>query len=110
MRFTLLDGLRGVAAIAVVILHSISPLDLEKNYIPHAHLAVYFFFALSGFVIAHAYESRIQKIGPAKFMVLRLIRLYPLLFVGITLGLLVSLAKSLAGRQMRHSAHNSAPT
>lgn len=31
MRFTLLDGLRGVAAIAVVILHSISPLELENN-------------------------------------------------------------------------------
>ena len=44
--FEILDGLRGVAAIAVVIFHfmEIAISDYENNFIAHAYLAVDFFF------------------------------------------------------------------
>lgn len=88
--FEILDGLRGVAAIAVVIFHfmeSITP-DLANNFIAHAYLAVDFFFCLSGFVIAYAYDAKFAKIGIAAFLKLRLIRLHPLVIIGAVLGLI----------------------
>jgi peptidoglycan/LPS O-acetylase OafA/YrhL len=89
--FELLDGLRGVAAIAVVIFHfmEIAVPDYEKSFIAHAYLAVDFFFCLSGFVIAYAYDSRIKDIGVGAFIKLRLIRLHPLVIVGSVIGLLL---------------------
>ncbi|HZG26112.1 MAG TPA: acyltransferase [Chitinophagaceae bacterium] len=88
--FQVLDGMRGIAAVAVVIYHfmEIAVPDYTKNFIAHGHLAVDFFFCLSGFVIAFAYDKRIQKIGMTQFLALRLIRLQPLVFIGAVLGLL----------------------
>ena len=50
----------------------------------HGYLAVDFFFMLSGFVIAHAYEQRLREPGslPA-FLRDRIIRLHPLLLLSI---------------------------
>lgn len=86
--FVALDGLRGVAAISVLLFHY--GIHLGWNFLPNASLAVDFFFALSGFVIAHAYEKRLragQSFGD--FMRRRVIRLYPLYWVGLTLPLLL---------------------
>lgn len=88
--FEILDGLRGVAALAVVIFHfmeSITP-DLKDNFIAHSYLAVDFFFCLSGFVIAYAYDAKFAKIGMTTFFKLRLIRLHPLVVIGVLLGLI----------------------
>ena len=54
--YEILDGLRGIAAVAVVIFHfmEIAVPDYEHSFIAHAYLAVDFFFCLSGFVIAYA--------------------------------------------------------
>jgi peptidoglycan/LPS O-acetylase OafA/YrhL len=89
--FQILDGLRGVAAVSVVVFHfmEIAQPDYEKSFIGHAFLAVDFFFCLSGFVIAYAYDSdRLKKIGLAAFLKLRLIRLHPLVIIGSVIGLL----------------------
>jgi peptidoglycan/LPS O-acetylase OafA/YrhL len=89
--FQILDGLRGVAAISVVIFHfmEIAQPDYEKNFIGHAFLAVDFFFCLSGFVIAYAYDSgRLKELGFAAFLKLRLIRLHPLVIIGSVIGIL----------------------
>ncbi|RZK57824.1 MAG: acyltransferase [Pedobacter sp.] len=88
--FEILDGLRGIAAIAVVVFHfmEIAISDYSKNFIGHGYLAVDFFFCLSGFVIVYAYDSRIAKIGICQFVKLRLIRLQPLVIIGSILGLL----------------------
>jgi peptidoglycan/LPS O-acetylase OafA/YrhL len=84
--FVTLDGLRGVAAITVVIFHY--SIHLGHPLLPNAYLAVDFFFALSGFVIAHAYERKLRAgQGFASFMRKRLVRLYPLYWIGITLPL-----------------------
>ncbi|MFA6276708.1 MAG: acyltransferase [Pedobacter sp.] len=91
--FEILDGLRGVAAIVVVIFHfmEIAITDYSKNFIGHGYLAVDFFFCLSGFVIAYAYDNRIAKMTTWQFIKLRLIRLQPLVIIGSILGLLTFL-------------------
>ncbi|MCX2836989.1 acyltransferase [Salinimicrobium sp. MT39] len=91
--FLILDGLRGVAALAVVIFHFMEWVypDFSKNFIGHGFLAVDFFFCLSGFVVGYAYDDRIQKIGTWEFFKSRLIRLHPLIILGSVLGLLALL-------------------
>lgn len=58
--YEILDGLRGVAAVLVMLYHigegfATSPVDQSVN---HGYLAVDFFFILSGFVIGYAYDDR----------------------------------------------------
>ncbi len=91
--FQILDGLRGIAAIAVVIFHfmEIAITDYSQNFIGHGYLAVDFFFCLSGFVIAYAYDNRVERLGFRQFFKLRLIRLHPLVVIGSILGLLTFL-------------------
>jgi peptidoglycan/LPS O-acetylase OafA/YrhL len=88
--FEILDGLRGIAALAVVIFHFMEWVftDPSKNFIGHGFLAVDFFFCLSGFVIGYAYDNRMAKMGVREFFKLRLIRLHPLVVFGSVLGLL----------------------
>ena len=68
--FEILDGLRGVAALAVVTFHfmEIAYSDYSQNFIGHGFLAVDFFFCLSGFVIGYAYDDRIGKMGIKEFL------------------------------------------
>ena len=91
--FDILDGLRGVAAIAIVIFHFMEVVysDYSKNFIGHGFLAVDFFFCLSGFVIGYAYDDRIGKMGILEFFKSRLIRLHPLVVLGSVIGLLAFL-------------------
>jgi len=88
--YEILDGLRGVAAIAVVTFHFMEIVfsDYSKNFIGHGFLAVDFFFCLSGFVIAYAYDSRISRMGLKAFFTARIIRLHPLVVLGSILGLI----------------------
>lgn len=91
--FEILDGLRGIAAIVVVIFHfmEIVYTDYSKNFAGHGFLAVDFFFCLSGFVIAYAYDNRMEQLGTWSFFKARLIRLHPLVILGSVLGLLTFL-------------------
>ncbi|HYG39968.1 MAG TPA: acyltransferase [Cytophagales bacterium] len=88
--FEILDGLRGIAALAVVVFHFMEWIftDYSKNFIGHGYLAVDFFFCLSGFVIGYAYDDRIEKMGVWEFFKSRLIRLHPLVVLGSVLGLI----------------------
>ncbi|MCO4292254.1 acyltransferase [Solitalea sp. MAHUQ-68] len=88
--FKILDGLRGVAALAVVIFHFMEWVftDYTKNFIGHGFLAVDFFFCLSGFVIAYAYDDRLEKMGVKEFFKSRFIRLHPLVILGTVLGVI----------------------
>jgi hypothetical protein len=56
-RFDLLDGLRGIAAIGVMIYHY--TLHNGLHWLGGAWVAVDLFFILSGFVIAHSYGNKI---------------------------------------------------
>lgn len=89
--FATLDGLRGLAALLVVYHHQ--HLAGINGAPPAAYLAVDLFFLMSGFVIAHAYEERLQSgLAPLAFMRLRLFRLYPLYLLGSAIGLAVAVA------------------
>jgi peptidoglycan/LPS O-acetylase OafA/YrhL len=80
--------MRGVAAVAVLLYHC----DWVFGFTPtaHSYLAVDLFFALSGFVIAHAYGRKITGgLSLLEFLKIRLIRLYPLYLLGTGLGLLM---------------------
>lgn len=93
--FLELDAMRGVAA-ACVMLYHYGPFLSAGKVLPGAYLAVDLFFLLSGFIIAHAYEARLQAgMGFARFAVIRLIRLYPLYLLGLTIGLLYMLGRDL---------------
>ena len=95
-KYRTLDGIRGVAALMVVLRHT-------GNYFggirfTESYLAVDLFFVLSGFVIAEAYNKRLTDgLTPGQFMRIRLIRLYPLYLLGSLLGVLYLLGIILAG-------------
>ncbi|WP_394751241.1 acyltransferase family protein [Spongiimicrobium salis] len=90
--FLILDALRGVAAIMVVIMHTFELFckgDYHNLFINHGYLAVDFFFMLSGYVMAHAYDDRWDKMTVVDFCKRRLIRLQPLIVLGMTFGALL---------------------
>lgn len=91
-RYEILDGLRGVAAIIVVMFHlfeTYSP-GVTQQIINHGYLAVDFFFVLSGFVVGYAYDERLAsgKMSTLDFIKRRIIRLHPLVMMGGFIGLL----------------------
>ena len=87
-RYEILDGLRGVAALMVIVFHCF------ETYIPrvgtqiinHGYLAVDFFFLLSGFVIGYAYDDRWNAMTVWGFFKRRLVRLHPMVVAGTLTG------------------------
>ncbi|SFG20132.1 Peptidoglycan/LPS O-acetylase OafA/YrhL, contains acyltransferase and SGNH-hydrolase domains [Novosphingobium sp. CF614] len=94
--FATLDGLRGIAALAVVTFHyrhMLGPLVF-----PSAYLAVDLFFMISGIVIAHAYEHRLASgMTAVGFMGKRIVRLLPLYLAGLGVGAAVAILGLLLG-------------
>ncbi|MER9394024.1 MULTISPECIES: acyltransferase [unclassified Mesorhizobium] len=89
-----LDAIRGVAAISVMLYH-FSPFLVAGKVLPSSYLAVDLFFLLSGFVIAHAYDRKIENgMGVGTFVAIRLIRLYPLYLAGTLLGFFYLVVKN----------------
>ncbi len=82
-----LDGMRGIAAISVVLFHLGHWLNCSW-LATNSGFSVDLFFCLSGYVLPLAYWSRRYNISNVNFLRLRAIRLMPL----IILGALVSLA------------------
>ncbi|RZL54193.1 MAG: acyltransferase [Variovorax sp.] len=95
--FHALDAARGVAALLVVLHHL--PADFRGTFVGSGSLAVDFFFGLSGFVLAHAYLSRLAdgRLGVRDFMVARLVRLYPLYLISLLSILVLCAALYVAG-------------
>lgn len=90
-RFEFLDGLRGIAALSVAWMHGLAINGAGDMGFGNVGLAVDFFFCLSGFVVAHAYDQRLaQGMTVAGFMEKRLIRLYPMILIGVVLGALAA--------------------
>lgn len=83
--YNILDGLRGVAALIVIIYHVFECFSWSP--MPHGYLAVDFFFVLSGFVIGYAYDDRWQKgLTMGGFFRRRIIRLHPMVIIGAAIG------------------------
>lgn len=96
--YELLDGLRGVAAMLVLIYHIFEGFAFAESTngegsglittLNHGHIAVDFFFILSGFVISYAYDDRWGKMSLGGFFKRRLIRLHPMLIMGAVVGVI----------------------
>jgi peptidoglycan/LPS O-acetylase OafA/YrhL len=86
--YPILDGLRGTAAILVVIFHLLEAYFpvLSQHPMHHGFLAVDFFFLLSGFVVGYAYDDRWGKMTTWEFFKIRLIRLHPLVIICMVIG------------------------
>ena len=106
-----LDGLRGTAAFSVLLFHICEMLvpDLAHNPMPHTFLAVDFFFALSGFVLGHAYDDRmsVESAGDRRALTLggflksRVIRLHPMIIVAMLIATTVYLLDPFVGDGQR---------
>ena len=87
--YLILDGLRGVASVLVIFFHVFETFSLGNPYtqlINHGYLAVDFFFLLSGFVVAYAYDDRWGKLTQWDFYKRRLVRLQPMVVMGSVIG------------------------
>ena len=94
--YELLDGLRGVAALLVVFSHIFEGFSFAEltnaagdgviSTLNHGHIAVDFFFMLSGFVISYAYDDRWGKMSIGDFFKRRLVRLHPMVVMGALVG------------------------
>jgi len=95
--FVTLDGMRGVAAVAVVTLHA-RPF-IGGPYLHSGSLAVDLFFMLSGFVMTHAYGRRLDEgLSVLGLLAIRLARLSPMYFIGALLGTLGAVLQIATGR------------
>lgn len=90
-RYAALDGLRGIAALGVVLYHAGAGLHLPW-LVPRGYLAVDFFFVLSGFVLARAYGERLadRRMSGLSFLKKRYARLWPVACAGTVLGIVLS--------------------
>ena len=87
--YEILDGLRGVAAVMVIIFHLFEAHAGGSHLtqiINHGYLAVDFFFMLSGFVIGYAYDDRWNRMTVGTFFKRRIIRLHPMVIMGSIVG------------------------
>ncbi|TCS15527.1 acyltransferase [Caulobacter sp. BK020] len=78
-----LDGLRAVAALGVLLYHA-ADWSGRPGRFAHGYLAVDFFFCLSGFVLAHAFERR--AVGWPAYLWIRVVRIWPLLVLSTLIG------------------------
>jgi len=83
--FAALDGLRGFAALAVVFFHLGHWLNVPW-LAANSDLAVDLFFCLSGYVIPYAYLRRSKQLSTGRFFQIRLVRLMPLIFLGLLIS------------------------
>ncbi len=91
--FHALDGLRGIAAIIIAIYHVpfLWPQDIPAGLFYESYLSVDFFFVLSGFVLAYSYGRRLEaELSADQFIIMRLIRLYPLYFCAFLISVVVN--------------------
>jgi peptidoglycan/LPS O-acetylase OafA/YrhL len=96
-RYEILDGMRGVAAILVMLFHY----NIQYGYriFYNVFTAVDFFFILSGFVILHSYGAKLNShMSYREFMIRRIARLFPLSALGVLIGLPALLTMSYLGQ------------
>jgi peptidoglycan/LPS O-acetylase OafA/YrhL len=101
-RFGFVDGLRGIAALAVAAHHIIRPRLLPSwpsaaGVTAYGRLGVLVFFVISGFVISHSIDGvwMTARAG-GRFLLRRMARLDPPYWASIVLALVVAKAASLA--------------
>jgi peptidoglycan/LPS O-acetylase OafA/YrhL len=94
-----LTGLRGIAAVYVVIFHYFLGVGMSnplKTLLAHGYLGVDLFFVLSGFVMAlnygHLFETGFSFLAYRTFLGRRIARIYPLYVAGTLVGFVLTQA------------------
>ena len=87
-----LDGLRGIAALVVLMAHYDAMLG-QKGLFRFGYLSVDFFFLLSGFVLVPIFECPVRWASTAQGMVARILRFWPMIAVGSLMGAAVHLLR-----------------
>ena len=91
-RYDILDGLRGVAACMVLLYHLFEAIAFSAGATEqdmfNGFLGVDFFFILSGFVMGYAYDDRWNQMSIGHFIKRRLIRLHPMVVMGVVIGVI----------------------
>jgi peptidoglycan/LPS O-acetylase OafA/YrhL len=113
MRVSSLDGLRGIAAIAVMAFHFnvffLPQAQLPLPLLGHAYLAVDLFFLLSGFVMAHVYGHALASNWRGhwrRFALARFARIYPSFFVTTFAVLVLARLYPIPTRLVSFSVHS----
>jgi peptidoglycan/LPS O-acetylase OafA/YrhL len=94
-RFNQLDSLRGLAAVAVALCHSIDSFkDIPNIDIINAILGespVIFFFLLSGFVLSLSMSRAVKIDGKylIKYLIRRILRLFPVVILSIIIAIIL---------------------
>ncbi|WP_314959429.1 acyltransferase [Bradyrhizobium cosmicum] len=98
--YPILDVYRAIASFAVVLYHIAGSLQIA-SMASHAYVAVDFFFLLSGFVIDRAYGRRLEdRSFKLEFLLLRFVRLWPMIVLGTLVGAVVSIGGLLRGHTL----------
>jgi peptidoglycan/LPS O-acetylase OafA/YrhL len=108
--FSSLESCRGLAAFSVLLYHvPWSTIVTDMPIIRHMYTMVDFFFVLSGFVIFHTYGDRIYSAASvARFLWLRIGRLYPLHIFMLSVFLFIELSKYATDLLFKLKANNPA--
>ncbi len=102
-RFQTLDGLRGFAALFVMLWHIQQVIAPNLPIMPSSYLAVDLFFLISGFVIANGYTRKLDGgMTVFKFLRLRVVRLFPLYYLGCAAGLAYPMIDVLKDGELWH--------
>lgn len=103
-----LDGLRGIAAVIVVLFHYFKRYDqiyghqnLNTNWTAYGYNGVHLFFIISGFVIFWSLNNTKK---PLDFIVSRFARLYPIYWAALILTFLFITTFGLPGREVSSSS------
>jgi peptidoglycan/LPS O-acetylase OafA/YrhL len=83
--FAALDGLRGFAAISVLIFHLGHWLNLP-SLAANSDLAVDLFLCLSGYVLPLGYRRQVDSLSTLRFSRTRLVRLMPLIVLAVAVS------------------------
>lgn len=99
-----LDAIRGVLAILVMLRHI--TVFVEPVFFQETYLAVDIFFLLSGIVVCQAYEDKLlsSKITAGRFLLLRLIRIWPLYFLGLVISFIAIVISPTHQSSISHGA------
>ncbi len=104
MRFSVLDSWRGLCALWVALYHFRVLSHVNDAWLTrHGFIAVDFFFALSGFVIAHAYGDKLTSgAHRVRFFLRRFGRLYPLHILTLAAVVAMETARWIVGLKLGH--------
>ncbi|AWV05060.1 acyltransferase [Burkholderia sp. JP2-270] len=86
-RYEILDGLRGVAAISVMLYHFAQD-TYSYHVLANAPFCVDLFFMLSAFVLCHSYKDKLAHgLTTTGYIARRVIRLYPMFLISMAIGI-----------------------